>query len=418
MIRLAVRNLARNRWRSGLTLGGVAVAVAMLVWSESMTEAFLDTMVQSMTTQLGDVRIESEAHAAESSLYDAFPVTDALLERVRKVPGVRAAAPRLETFGLIGHESHSQAALILGVDPEAEKTASDAERSIVSGTWLSRRGSAEGTPADNEVVLGESLAQLLSAKVGDELVVLLQAADGSMGDDRLRVVGLARTGTRELDRQAAWMRLSDVAFLAALDGKAHKIMVRLERGADLDTAAAALRGAVAGNPGPRLTVRTWEQLMPDLRQMIDLSRLTMLALYGIVFLIAALGILNAQRMTALERRRELAVMMAVGVTPQRMAGLVVLEAVVLTGLGAAVGALLGWGLATYHAHAGLDLAALGSQGFTYQGVAFSSRMYFVVRPAMVLDPALAVLVIGALCGLWPAFASARLELARTISGRT
>jgi ABC-type lipoprotein release transport system permease subunit len=417
LIRLALRNLARNRWRSGLTVAGVAVAVAALAWSQTMLEAFIDTMIKSVAAvQMGDLRIESEAHAKDSSVFDAFPATGALLERVRRVPGVRAATPRLLSFGLLGREGRSQAAMVIGVDPEAEEAASEVARSLVAGAWLSR-GPAQG-PGGREVVLGENLAKLLSARLGDELVVMLQAADGSMGDERLRVVGLARTGTSELDLRAAWMRLGDVGWLTALDGQAHELMVRIERGAPLDRVAEAVRAAVAGLEGPKLAVRTWEELAPDMRQLVDLTQTTTNLLYGIVYFVAALGILNVQRMAALERRRELAVMMAVGMTPARLASLVVLEAALLTGVGVVAGALLGWGLSAWHAYAGLDLAALGSEGFSYGGAAIASRLYCVVRPALIAGPALAVLAVGALCGAWPALASARLELVRAISGRS
>jgi putative ABC transport system permease protein len=416
MIRLALRNLARNRWRSGLTLSGVAVAVAMLIWSDGLMEAFYGTMIESVTSmQLGDVRIESQAHARESSIYDAFPAPPALLERVRRVPGVAAVAPRLLTYGLLGHEARSQGALVLGVDPEAEAKAGGVAKSVVAGAWLSPEVAAKGRA--RQVVLGYDLANLLSAKVGDQLVVLLQAADGGMGDDRLRVAGIARTGTGDLDRQAAWMRISDVAYLAALDGQAHELVVRLDRGADLDRAAAAIRTAIAGSTGPKLVARTWQELVPDLRQIIGLTKLSMIVLYAIVYFIAALGVLNAQRMTALERKREFAVMMAVGVTPARLASLVVVEAVLLTGMGAVIGVLLGAGVSAYHAHVGLNLAALGSQGFSYGGVNFHARIFFVVRPVMVVLPALAVLAVGVVCGLWPALSSARLKLAAAISGR-
>jgi putative ABC transport system permease protein len=416
VIRLALRNLARNRWRSGLTVAGAAVAVAALVWSQMMIEAFLDTLVKSVVAmQLGDLRVESEPHARESSIYDAFPATDALLERVRRVPGVRAATPRLSSFGLLGRDARSQPAIVIGVAPDAEAVASEVARSVVAGAWLSSGSAGAG---GREVVLGQDLAELLSARVGDELVVMLQAADGSMADDRLRLVGLARTGTSELDRRAAWMRLADVGWLTALAGQAHELTVRIERGAPLEATAEGLRAAVAGAEGPRLVVRTWEELVPDLCQLIAFTRVTMAVLYGIVCFVAALGILNAQRMTALERRREFAVMMAVGVTPARLAGLVVLEAAALMALGVTAGALLGWAMSAWHAHAGLDLAMLGSQGFSYGGAAIPSRLYCVVRPAVVVAPALVVLAVGLPCGAWPALASARLELARALSGRT
>jgi ABC-type lipoprotein release transport system permease subunit len=412
MMRLAWRNLARNRWRSGLTLAGVAVAVAMLIWSQGLMEAFFTTMIESATAiELGDVRIESQAHARDHSVYDSFPATPDLLARVRRVPGVRAVAPRLLTFGLLGHQARSQAAMVIGVSATAETTASDVAKSLVAGTWLV----ATPTASDRErpVVLGRDLANLLAARV-----VMLQAADGTMGDDRLRVAGIVRTGASALDRQAAWMRLSDVAYLAALDGQAHELMVRLTRGADLARATAGLRAAVAGVPGPTLLARNWQELMPDLRQIIDLSRLSMLVLYAIVYFIAALGILNAQRMTALERKREFAVMMAMGVTPARLGALVLTESALLTGMGAGVGALLGLGLTWYHARVGLDLAALGSQGFSYAGVSFHARLYFVMQPSQVVAPALAVVAVGLLCGLWPALTSIRLKLAGAISGRS
>lgn len=416
MTRLALRNLARNRWRSGLTVTGVAVAAAALVWSETVMESFLEQLVGSVAAvQLGDLRVESEAHARESLVYDAFPVTRGLLDRVRGVPGVRRVAPRLVSFGLLGRAARSQGALILGADPDAEAAASDVARSIVAGAWLSSEP-REGD-GGRAVVLGADLAAQLSATVGDELVVLLQAADGSMADDRLRVVGLARTGTSELDRRAAWMRLADVGWLAALEGQAHELMIRLEGGAALPAVAGAVRAAVAGAEGAPLVVRTWEELAPDVRRLVDLTRITMSVLFGIVYFVAALGILNTQRMTALERRRELAVMMAIGVTPARLARLVVLETALLTGLGVTAGALLGWAMSAWHAHAGLDLTGLASRGFSYGGAAIGSRLYPEVRLRFVAGPALSVLALGSLCSAWPAVASARLVIVRAISGR-
>jgi ABC-type lipoprotein release transport system permease subunit len=415
MIRLALRNLLRNRWRSGLTMAGVAVAVAMLIWTQGLMEAFFTTMLDSATSvELGDVRVESAAHARDGSAFASFPATQDLIGRVHRVSGVRAAAPRLLAFGLLGHGTRSQGAVVFGVDPNAEARASSVPDAIVQGAGLP---SSSGTIGRRAVVLGEDLAGLLAAKVGDELVVMLQAADGSMGDDRLRVVGIVRTGVGALDRQAAWMSLSDVGYLAALDGQAHELMIRLERGADLERAAAAIRSVLAGVPGPKLVARTWQELAPELHNLIGLSRLSMFFLYGIVYFIAALGILNAQRMTALERKREMAVMMAVGVTPARLGGMILAESALLCGLGAIAGMLVGALVTWYHAHAGLDLAAMGSQGFSYAGVNFQSRIHFVLRPAMILWPAVAVVAVGVVCGLWPALVSVRLRLAGAIAGR-
>lgn len=429
MIRLALRNVARNRWRTGLTVVGVAVAVAALVWSNVMIEALVDTLVRRVAAvQVGELRVESEARARDGALQDAFPATAALLGRVRAVAGVRAVAPRLTTFGLLAREARSQAAVVVGVAADAEAAASEVAGSVVAGAWLSSgadlgAGASPARPAPpapaggREVVLGEDLAALLSARVGDEVVLMLQAADGATADDRLRVVGLARTGT-ELDRRGAWMQLADVGWLAALDGEAHALMVRVERGASVQAVAGGVRAAIAGAGGPRLVARTWEELVPDVRQLIAITHVTMGVLYAIVGFVAALGILNAQRMTALERRRELGVMMAVGVTPVRLAGLLMVETAALMAAGVSAGALAGWAASAWHAHAGLDLGGLGSEGFSYGGAFIPLRLYGVVRAPLVAAPAAAVLALGSLCGAWPAVASARLELVRALSGRS
>ncbi|MBN1962640.1 MAG: ABC transporter permease [Deltaproteobacteria bacterium] len=417
MIRLALRNIIRNRWRSGLTVAGIAVAVAMLIWSESMFEAFIDVMVVSTTNQLGDIRLETEDHAKESTIYEAFFANDNLLADINEANGVRAAAPRLYSFGLLGNEKHSQAALIIGIDSKAETRVSDLHEKIIAGSFMPTDKKDPAT-IGKDIILGDALAKLLSVKVGDELVGFLQAANGSMSDDKMHVIGIVHTGISQLDRQAAWMRITDVAYLTALDGQVHEIIVRINKGDDLNKTAAALRQSIAKDNDEKIIVRTWEQLAPDLSQMMDVSRLSMWVLYGIVFFIAALGILNTQRMTALERKRELAVMMAVGATPQYMVILIVLETIILTGLGAIAGSLLGWGASAYHAHFGLNMAAFGSESYTYQGVEFTSHLYFVLKIEMIFKPALSILLVALLCALWPAITSARLHLSHTIAGRS
>jgi ABC-type lipoprotein release transport system permease subunit len=417
MIRIALRNLARNRWRSGLTLGGIAMAVATLAWTQELIEAIVNTTVAGATSvQMGEISIETKAHVQDGSIHDTLATSDHLLARVQGIPGVRAVAPRLYTYGLVSREARSQSVLFIGVDASAEAAASNVPLSVVDGSWLPE-GSYTG-PLGRPVVLGEGLARLLAARVGDELVALLQTTDGSMGDDRLRVVGVARTGTSTLDRQAAWMRRNDLAWLTAQKGQAHTLMVRIERGANVEETAVALRTALVDAPGPDLIVRTWQELAPDLYQLVQILNATVGLFYGLVFFVAALGILNVQQMNALERRRELAVMMAMGTAPARITGLLMLEMILLTALGAAIGVFLGGAMVAWHAYAGLNLAAIGSESHTNMGVSFPSRLYFVLRPTMIAQPALLLLVVSALSGMWPAIRSARLELVRAISGRT
>ena len=141
-------------------------------------------------------------------------------------------------------------------------------------------------------------------------------------------------------------------------------------------------------------------------------------MYLLIYLVAAVGILNTARMSALERRREFGVMLAIGMRPFRMFRTIVVETVVLGAVGALIGATLGFLLSWYYATAGFDMGAFtDNAAFSYMGVAFSERIYFVVTPKTVLEPILVMLGVAALSGLWPAFGAARIVPAPTIAGR-
>ena len=424
MFRSALRNLARNRWRTRLTAGGVAVAVAFLVWIHGVMDAFLDAMVDNVTrVEIGDVVVQTPEWIDSPSMYAAFDAGEARLRAIGKAAGVEAAAPRLQTWGLVGHEETSQVARLVGVDPARDGRVSSVPDSIVEGSWLTRaRGDTDGPiPA----VLAEGLARQLGVGPGDELVVILQAADGSLGNDVLHVTGIARTGNSAFDRYTVVLPLRDAGTLTALEGRAHEVLVRLERGADPEVSAAAVRDALGGSGGGSgmgaepLTVRTWREVVPELSQLVELSSFSMSFLYGIVFIVSGLGLVNAQRMSVLERQRELGVMLAIGTTPARVATLLVVETGLLTAIGATVGALLGLAANAWFARHGFDMRMLSSEGtsFSYQGTTFSV-LEFHVTASSILLPAVSLLVLGLVCGLWPAFRAARIDAARAIAGRT
>lgn len=441
-LKLAVRNLARNRWRSGLTLGGVAVAVALLVWLLSFYEGWIAEMVRGATSvRTGQLQIQTAAYADQERIYRSFEVDPGMLEAVEAVEGVVAASPRIAAAGIVGNERRSRVAQIMGVDPEREARVSPLTSGVEEGRWLSSEAAPEGSP--REVVLGADLAGQLRVEVGAELVVFLEAADGSLGNDLLRVVGTVRTGNSGLDRMAAWLHLDDARRVTALEGEANTVVVRSDDPASARALASSVAAALSresawpiraatGNPaasdegsgeaavdaGEILLVRPWQHIIPEMDQMILLTRRSYWIVYLVVYLVAALGILNTQRMSALERRREFGVMLAVGVRPRRMFRILEVETAILGLAGAVLGAVLGGGLAWYHSTVGLDMSALTSEAsFTYMGVSFDERIHAMLSARRLAEPLLVMLGVSLVSGLWPAVTAARIEPAPTIAGR-
>lgn len=408
--RLAIRNLARQRLRTLLTTGGVAVSVALLIWLSGLMDGMFALMLDSATeTQLGDAQVHTQAYVDEPSMYESFSVAPEFLASLEEVPGVRAVAPRAQSFGMLGHEKTSQIAQIKGIQPQREARVTTAHETLVKGSWLE---AAKDNLNAQPVVLGEGLAKQLNVDIGDELVVILQGVDGSMGNGILVVGGIFKSGNTSLDRQVAFVRLSELQRLLALDDRVMEIAATFTDMADVTATTRRLQTELPAG----LQARSWREIVPSLAQMIEMSQGSTSVLYIIVYFLAGLGVLNTQRMSALERRKEFGVMMAVGLTPRRLATTIIFETLLLVSLGGLVGTGIGALLNFYFSRAGLDFTG-GGETFSFAGVSFGEPIYFTMRPEHFVWPAVALLVVGVLCALWPALSSARLDPIRALSGR-
>ena len=426
--KLAIRNLARNRWRTGLTFAAVAVAVALMVWTLALYEGWLAQMVRGATAvQTAQIQIHTASYAAKPRIYRSFTAEDELLTILGNLPDVVAFSPRIKAHGLLGNEARSQVVQILGVDPDREAATTPVATALVSGRWLDI--TPPEYPAPREIVLGQGVARQLKVDVGDELVAFLEAADGSLGNDLFEVVGIIRTGNTQVDRMSVYVNLEDARYITALEGQVHEISIQTadltrarETAREIATAAGLQLGPTNDGSvvdGDALVVRPWQVIHPSINQMIELFRNSYWIMYLLLYVVAAIGILNTQRMSALERRREFGVLMAIGMRPRRMLRTLEVETLVVGFVGAMIGATGGGLLAWYHATAGFDLGLLtSSAAFTYMGVAFSQRLFFVLEPHMVIQPVLVMLLAALISGLWPAWQAARIDPAPTISGRT
>ena len=420
-------------------MGGIALSVAFMVWILGFMEGWMGAMVQGATAvETGQVQVHTRAFAENPRVYRSFSIGRETLEDLSEIPEVVAYSPRVKLTGLIGHEEKSQVGRILGVDPALEAETTPVAEAVQVGRWLQQTPPIY--PAPREVVLGVGMANQLRVGPGDELVVFLEAADGSMGNDLLQVVGVVRTANTAVDRMTAYMHMEDAQYLAALGGEIHELAIKTDNLLEAQATAGLIAqvlgaetseaptvsdevGEEVGSEGrtpneDALLVQPWQEILPSIYQMLTISRSSHWITYLLIYLVAAIGLLNTQRMSALERRREFVVLMAIGMRPRRMFRMILTESFVLGTLGGLIGTALGLAVVWYHATAGLDLAMFTDKGeFTVMGVAFTGKIYAILTPLAALQPILVMMFVAFLAGLWPALKSAKLDPAPTIAGR-
>lgn len=395
MIALAWRNIWRQTRRSLITVAAMSLGAAMCMPMMAMFEGMFSMMFDvAVTQQTGHVRIEHPDYPETQSMFDTLQGAEAMLLELESLPESRAVTWRAYGAGLLGTEEKSLGAQLIGVDPTREISVSPTESMLEQGTWLS---------APNQILLGHRLADELGAVLGDEVVIMTQAADGSIGAGAYTVTGTMRSGNLMRDKQGAWMSLSDLQELLYLEDQVHEVVLLASGGKD---GVGGLQQKVMAAAGEERLVRSWQQAQPQMAEMLKMGETQSVVMLGIIFFLAGFGVLNTMLMSVFERTRELGVMMALGTRPLRLIQLIVTESLLLAVVGAVVGGLLGGGLDYLLCTTGVNL---GYGDLDLNGVVFPERIKGIFRPSQVVLVLSMMMSVTVLASLWPAWRASRLN---------
>lgn len=400
MLRLAWRNLWRNTRRTALTLGAVVLGTAILVMVNGLTQGMMVGAIRNATDLLaGEAQVHAHGWLADRAMHQVVSHPERVLAAA-DAAGI-GAAPRSYAFGLAAHDTRSAGAMLWGVDPGRERATVDLAKHVASGTWL------DETPARGAVV-GRKLAKSLGVNVGDELVVVVQAADGSLGNELFSVTGILGGVGEAIDRNAAIVHRADWDELLVGGGRVHEVVLNSRGTLSLE----ALQ-ALAERAAPEADVRTWKRLMPMLSDMLGMMDASMLIVGTVFGLAAGLGVMNTMLMATWDRMPELGVLKAIGTTPWRIARDVAAEAVVLGLLGTFIGAALGGAGTWWLERHGIDTRGLGETSMA--GVPFDPIWRAVLTPSALLDPIVLMTLTCLVAALYPAMLAARLEPVRAMT---
>lgn len=409
-LRIAWRNLGRNRRRTALTLAAIAIAQTAVLQMDGLMNAIMDSTLESVTGPLmGHAQLHDPAYREERAPDLTIDGVEARLAALRAAPEVESAYARVYAPALVAREVDGYAAMVVGVDVAREA----AVGGLLEGL------PADARPGERRALVGQSLAREAGIEVGDELAVLGTAADGSMANDLLTVVGILHTPVDLINRTGVVVPLETAQDLFVMEDQAHEITV-VGTGTPTDAPALAARIA-ALDEAEGLEVLPWQELAPEMAQMFQITGYYGLIVMIIVFIAAAAGVANTMLMATFERRRELGMLLSLGTSPGRLVRIVLIEAVILGLLGVLLGTLLGGGLVLYQGQVGLDVTNLGGGGregvdIAVYGVSFSHAVFPYLSPLDVVPGVLGVLVVSILAALGPALQIARLEPVAAMRG--
>ncbi len=398
---LAWRNIWRNRRRTWITIGAIMFALVIVAVMRSLQYGTYEASKSySVRLYQGDIQVHRKGYQEEQTLdYSLQADEQDWQAMVDTILGLEAFTRRLVGFGLLSSETASTGGLIVGIEPKREREVSRFLERIYEGKTL-----IEGT--EGEALMGFRLAENIEMTVGDTLAVLTQGLRGELGAELYRVRGLIQTWDPRIDRTMVVLTLSDAQWLfSAPDRVTHVVF----RGDHFDQAQRYARILRAGLDPDRYEVLAWQDLMPELLQLITLDNVTDSLYLLFLLIIVGFEVYNTMMMSVLERMREFGVVQALGMRPGRLSQLVFWEAVLKVGVGV-VGGYLVMGILAYF-FGGMPIPippelaeASASYGFPIEEMRFSTA------PCVFLEPVIALFFIVLLAIAYPVYRVRNIEV--------
>lgn len=400
-LRIAWRNLGRNRKRSSLALAAIALGQFVFLAVAALMHGYMDEFHASITgPMIGHAQIHAERWLDDRSIDLTIDGVASVLDAVRADPAVEHVSARIYAPVLTALAEEGFMSFVVGADPASESH----DAGLLPGL------EATGLMGEGRVLAGSGFARRYNIEPGAELALVGQDIDGSIASGLFTVTEIVSSPVDIVNNLGIVMTLDDASEFLAMYDQAHEIVIHTR---DLDTVGETVARLSALPALADLEILSWRNIVPQIVAMFEMVDIMLLVVLMIVFVAAAAGIANTMLMSTFERKHEFGMLLSLGCGPGRLARMITVEAVILGLAGVAIGTALGFGLLLVTSHTGLDYAALGgakeSYEASFQGLHLSSLVYPKLYASDVLAGLIAVFFTSLLSVVWPIVRMVRLE---------
>ena len=394
ILKMAFRDLGRNRRRSFFSALAVGGGLALLILMSSVVAGEMGTAIESaIKLQTGHIQIRAATYDENKSSLkweDLVPNPEEIATRIAALSQVKAATPRLYASGFLSSGTQSAGAKITGIDPLSP--ASDPYREgVISGQYLS--------PDDRDAVLiGKPMAEKLNLRAGDNVSLSLNTADGNVQDQTFTVKGIYSTNTYAFDSATVFLPLAKAQAITQTENHASTIYVLLKDTTMTDAVASGL--SVSSN----LEIKTWRDLNALFVEFEGFAQQYIGIFYMIILAISASVIINTLIMSVYERTREIGILSAIGMRGARILMLFLAESSLLAVGGVIMGLIIGVAGTMYFNVHGFYVGNMGLSGIT-----IADTIYAKLTVDNLINLTIMTFVVTLLAGLYPAVMASRMQ---------
>lgn len=396
-LKMAWRNIWRNKRRTLITMSSVVMAVLLSSVMSSMQEGQYDQMINNTVgTYTGHLQIQDPGYHNEPTLDNSLLFDSVLTQTISQDPDMYSVIPRIESYGLAGGDHKTKAALIAGIDIEAEKKLSRPHQKIEQGSYFNSND-------EHSVLVSQGLAEYLEIQVGDSLVLISSGYRGISAADLIPVRGIMKFGIPEMNNGLVYMPITTAQFFYGVHSRVTSVAILAEDTGDIDELVAQLRNDLPET----YSVYGWQELMPELVQAIQADRGSAYIILLVLYMVVGFGILGTVLMMTAERKYEFGVLLAIGTSRTIIGVTLILEMAAITILGTLSGILLSLPVTFYFHFNPLEFTGQAAAAIAEYGMEPFIR--FSTDPQIILHQAFIILVITFMISIYPIIHTNRLK---------
>jgi len=399
--KIAWRNLWRNSRRTIITSSSVFFGVFFACFMTSMQKGSFENMIGNMARfYSGYIQIQHPDYKETPSLNNSLLLSPELEEAISKNKDITHYQKRLETFALASNGEKSFPSIIFGINPQKEDEKSSLSSKVEKGKYLENQ--------ENALMIGKVLAKNLNINVGDSLILFGQGYHGVSAVNLYRVGAILDMPVPELNKSLIYMNLPDCQEYCSVNDQITSVVLMVKNTNKIKSVEASLKPFEDENT----KIFTWDKLMPEILNLIEGKESSSAMVKSLLFMIIGFGVWATIIMLMHERKRELAVMIAIGFQKTALIFMMLIESFLIGILGILGGLGVSYGL-LYYLYKN-PITVVGELAETYRSMGFEPKIMFSISPEIFYNPAITVFVIFLLVSLYQIFFVAKLKVSTSV----
>ncbi len=399
--KMAWRNLWRNKRRTLITVAAVVFAVFLSTFMSSMQEGTYSKMIENTVSfYSGYIQVHHPGYWASRSINDVYAPGPEFFKKIDETPNVTLSFPRLESFTLLSTGENTKAAALIGIDPVKENKVTRLSQWVEAGKYLE--------PGDDGLLVAKNIAKQMSLNVGDTMVLLSTGYHGSTSAALFPIKGILNFPSPQMNNIGVYADITKAGEFFSTGDMITSTVIMVDDYTKLNHTKQDI-GKKLGND---YSVMTWDEMQPEIMQMIEQDRAGAVIMKAIIYIVIGFGILGTIIMMMSERRKELAIMVAVGMKRGKIIKTLFFETLYIGFLGIVLGFLLSTPIMLWLVQHPIPLP--DSMAEVYEKFGFEAKLFFSLHYPVFMNQIWTVFAITIGVFLYPLVTVARFKLIQTL----